>query len=111
MHEAVEDRVRKGGVADQVVPVLDGELAGDERGAAAVAILQDFEEVAPLEVAERREAPIIKQEQVGLGEGGEQLRVGAVGPGERQLWSSRGTRAYRTRSPWRQALWPKAQAT
>ena len=59
MDEPIEDGVAKGRVANDVVSVLDGELAGDERGAAAVAILQDFEEIAPLELAQRRQAPIV----------------------------------------------------
>ncbi len=30
VYEAVEDGVGKGGIADPFVPVLDGELAGDQ---------------------------------------------------------------------------------
>jgi hypothetical protein len=51
--QAVQDGVPKGGVADARVPVLEGELAGDEGGAAAVAILQDFEQVASGRTAAR----------------------------------------------------------
>jgi hypothetical protein len=48
----LQDGVSQGGAADQVVPALDGELAGQHRGAAARAVLQDFEEVAPFGVAQ-----------------------------------------------------------
>jgi hypothetical protein len=50
--EAVEDGVGEGGVAEDVVPVVEGELAGDERGAFAVAIVEHFEEVATLGIGE-----------------------------------------------------------
>ena len=47
MNEAVEDRVGECRVADGLVPVLDRQLAGDDRRAAAVSIFEDFEQVAP----------------------------------------------------------------
>ena len=44
--QAVENRIGKGGVADAVVPVFEGELTGHEGGAATVAVFEDFEQVA-----------------------------------------------------------------
>jgi hypothetical protein len=46
--DAIEDRVGDGRIADQVVPAVDRDLAGDDGGAAAVALLDDLEEVATL---------------------------------------------------------------
>ena len=43
--EAVEDRVGVGWVTDGVVPFVDVELAGHDRGFAAIAILEDFVEI------------------------------------------------------------------
>lgn len=51
MHEAVEDGVGDGGVGEPLVPVFDGELTGDDGGAAAFAVFQDFEEVTALRFA------------------------------------------------------------
>jgi hypothetical protein len=45
MHEAVEDGVCEGGVADGFVPPVDGELACHDGGGAAVAVLEDFQQV------------------------------------------------------------------
>ena len=45
VEESVEDGVAEGGVADDVVPVVDGDLAGEERAAASIAVVEDFEEV------------------------------------------------------------------
>jgi hypothetical protein len=60
MDEAVEDRVPKRGVADQVVPVLDRDLTRDEGGALPRAVFDDFEEVAPFPIAHRSEAPVVQ---------------------------------------------------
>jgi hypothetical protein len=43
MHEAVEDRIGQGRISQGVMPVLDWELTGDNRGPAIVAIFYDFE--------------------------------------------------------------------
>src|SRR5262249_57058870 len=48
MHEPIEDGVGEGGFANEVVPGFDGELTGDQRRAAGVALLDDLHEVAPL---------------------------------------------------------------
>lgn len=45
MDQAAEDGVGVGGIADQCVPLIDGKLAGHDGGAAAVAILEDLQEV------------------------------------------------------------------
>jgi len=38
VHQAIHDRVAEGGVPDAFVPVLDGDLTGEQRGAPARAI-------------------------------------------------------------------------
>ena len=45
MHESVEDGVGEGRVPDDVVPVLDRELAGDHSGADAIAVFGNLEQV------------------------------------------------------------------
>ena len=47
VNEAVQDGVAEGWVADNVVPMLDGDLAGDDGGGATVAIVEDLQKVAP----------------------------------------------------------------
>ena len=85
MHEPVEDRIPEGGVADHLVPVLDGELARDEGGAPPGALLDEFQQIAPFAVAKRGEPPVIQDEQAGLGHGLHQLSIGAVCPREHEL--------------------------
>ena len=40
--EAIEDGVGVGRIADQLVPVVDGSLAGDDGGLSAVTVFQDL---------------------------------------------------------------------
>ena len=46
--EAIEDRVGDGGVSDDFVPAIDGQLAGDDDRAGFVSILDDFEQITAL---------------------------------------------------------------
>ena len=73
------------GVAEVVVPLGRRELAGDDGGAGAVAVLQDLEQVAALLVRDRREAPVVDDQDVDAGELAEQADVGAVGAGQGEL--------------------------
>ena len=43
--QPVQDRVGDGRVTDPAVPVLDGQLVGDDGGALAGAIVDDLEQV------------------------------------------------------------------
>jgi len=43
--QAVEHGIGVGGIADQRMPLVDRQLAGDDGGAPAIALLQDFQEV------------------------------------------------------------------
>ena len=85
VEEAIADGVGDGGVAEVVVPLRNGDLAGEDRGTVAVAILDDLEQIPALEVADRRDPPVIEDEHVDAGKAGEEPRVGAIGAGERQL--------------------------
>jgi hypothetical protein len=58
--ESVEDGVGDGGVTEGLVPLLDGQLAGDDGGATPGAILDDLEEVGSLLVGERLHREVIE---------------------------------------------------
>ena len=47
VNETIQDGVAEGWVADNVVPMFDGDLAGDDVGGATVAIIEDLQKVAP----------------------------------------------------------------
>ena len=52
---------------------------------AAVAVLQDLQDVLPLAVLEHGQAPVIEHQDVGAGEAAHQRAVGAVGAGQREF--------------------------
>src|SRR5258708_30003404 len=86
MDQAVEDGVGVGGVADQRVPLIDGELAGDDGGAMAVAVLEDLQEVVAGWRVERLASPVGPEEGVRAaspapGEGG---AAGCLPPGRQR---------------------------
>ena len=80
--EAVEDGVGVGGVADEPVPVGDGDLAGDERRSSAVAVLEDFEEVVAGLGSERFETPVVEDQEVDGAEAFETAGEAAVAVGQ-----------------------------
>ena len=57
MHEPIEDGVGDGRIGDCLVPVIDRQLAGYNRRAAVVPILDNLKDVATLLGGERGEAP------------------------------------------------------
>jgi hypothetical protein len=83
--QAVEDGVSVGGVTDQSMPVGYGDLAGDEGGLAAVAGLEDFEQVMPGPGVQRFKPPVIEDQQVDGAEACEASRQTAVAMGDGQL--------------------------
>ena len=78
MDEPVEDGVGEGRFADVIVPGLDRELAGDEGGFAAMAVVEDLEQIAPGIVVEGDQSEVVDQDQIGPGEAAQELQVAAV---------------------------------
>src|SRR6266545_4982361 len=77
--EPIADGVGQRGLPDVVVPLGRGELAGDDRGAAAIAVLENLEQVAALLVLRGGQAPVVDEEDVHARELAEESAVGAVG--------------------------------
>src|SRR5437773_1125423 len=84
VQQAVADRVGQGRLAEVVVPLGGWQLARDDR-VGAIAILQELEEVAALRILDRRQPPVVDDEDIEAGELGEQADVGAIGPGQGEL--------------------------
>ena len=76
--ETVEDGVGEGWVADGFVPVLDGQLAGDDFRGATLAVFENFQEVAALGDGENGETPIVDYQHIHAGDGLEVAFVAAV---------------------------------
>ena len=82
VEEAVEDGVAEGGIADDIVPVVDRDLAAEQGAAPGVAVVEDLEQVVAPLTGERGEAPVVEDEEPGSGEPLDELGVGAVPAGE-----------------------------
>ena len=65
--------------------VVDRELAGDQRRAAAVAILDDLHQIAPLVGGEPIGSPVVEDQQIDLDQRAEQPREAAVAVGEFEI--------------------------
>ena len=82
MNKAIQDGVAEGGVADNVVPMFDGDLAGDDGRGATVAIIKDLQKDAPFGGIENRQPPIIENEELNAPEGFEHAAIAAVAPSQ-----------------------------
>ena len=82
VEEPVEDRVTEGRITDEVVPMLDGDLACEDGAAPGVAVVEDLEEVVSGLSGECGEPPVIEDEKPGCGEPLYELGVGAIAAGE-----------------------------
>jgi hypothetical protein len=65
VNEAVEDGVGEGRIADDLAPLLDRNLAGDDRRSTLMAVFEDFEEIALFGLGERRQAPVVQDQELG----------------------------------------------
>jgi hypothetical protein len=78
MDEAVEDGIGDCRIDDHLVPVIDGELTGHNRRAAAVTIVDDFEQVAALLRGQRRQPPVIEDQEFDTGEALEEAYIPSI---------------------------------
>ena len=85
VHDAIEDGVGDGRLAQIRVPLIAGELARDNRRAGRVAILHHFEKVLALDISQGRQAPVIDHQHIDAGEPRQQSRVRAVGARQGEL--------------------------
>ena len=85
VEEAVADGIGEGGIVEVRVPLRDRQLAGDDGGAGAGAILEDFEEVLAVRGVERREGEVVEDQDVDARQPREPAGVGAVSAGEHEL--------------------------
>src|SRR4051794_11168017 len=98
VNDAIQDGVGQGGIPDQGMPAVHRDLAGDQGGAAAIAVFDDFEHVVALLGAERFEAPIIKDKELGAGEGSHDAGMAAVAAGQREIGEQLGDALIKNRA-------------
>src|SRR5579871_216884 len=86
MYDPIEDGVGEGWIVEVGVPVIHRQLAGDERSLAADAVVEDFEQVGALGLADGREGEVIEDEQIGASELLQAPAEAAVAVGDAQFF-------------------------
>ncbi len=81
MAEPVENGVGEGRVSDGLVPMIHWQLAGDDGRSASLAVLDDFQQIPPFGRSEYAQPPIIKDQDVDLGERFEKAGVTPISLG------------------------------
>ena len=84
VNEAVEDGVGDGGIGDDLVPVVDRHLAGDDGRTALMAVIDHFEEIATLIAGEGSKPPIVEYEKIDTRERLEEASIASVAASERE---------------------------
>ena len=90
MDQAIQDGVSQRGLPQVVVPVGHGKLAGHQRGAPAMPIIEDLQEVAALLGGEWSQPPVIDHQHIDFGEFRQDFDLTAITCGERQLLAQTG---------------------
>jgi hypothetical protein len=83
--EAVEQSVGDGWLVQVRVPGTDRQLAGDDRRAGAVPILDDFQQVVAFVLGQGFEAEVVQDQQVESGQLPQGFAVAAVAAGDAQF--------------------------
>ena len=60
MYQTIEDGIGESRIPERLMPVLHGQLAGDNGSAAVITIFQQLQQVSTIFITERGEAPIIE---------------------------------------------------
>jgi len=85
MHQAVEDGVSDRGIADALVPMIDGKLSSHDGGGAAVPVLDDLQELSALWGGHRGQTEIIDHQDFGLEQLFHELWVRAICSGDSEF--------------------------
>ncbi len=85
VHQAVQDAVGDGGIADLLVPARDRQLGCQDGGESLVAVLTDLPDFAALRFTQGRHGPVIDDQNVDATQSCQEVTQAAVGSGQGQL--------------------------
>ena len=80
MHQPVEDGICEGWVANDVIPLLYRELTCDDGRLAAIAIIHDLHQIAPLAGGHLFRAPVVQDQNIGAHNFAEDALEAAIAP-------------------------------
>jgi len=82
MNEAIQDGIADGRIRAADMPLVDRHSSGNYGRRSAVAIVQYLQQVLGLGTGQGVAKPVIEDQELGAGEGVEELGIGAIGVGE-----------------------------
>lgn len=85
VNEPVENGIRIGWIADDLVPLLNGQLSGDDGRAAAVTFFEDLKEIVAGLCIERFETSVVEDEKIDACERHQKPGVTSIASGERKF--------------------------
>jgi hypothetical protein len=85
VNEPVYDAIGEGGIADLIVPVREGHLAGQDGRANRIAVITDFQKVPAFAVGQWSHGPIIDNQDVDACKTIQQFAEAAVGASNSQI--------------------------
>jgi hypothetical protein len=88
--EAIQDRVGVSGVAYDFMPAIHGELRRDDRRAAAVSLLEDFEEIVAGAGVEGLQPPVVEDQEIGAPERAQNPRMAPVAARQGEVFAELG---------------------
>ena len=84
VNQAVEDGVGEDWVADGLVPLVDWQLACDDGGAAALPVLENFQEITAFGGGQHRQAPVVQDQDLSALDGFQNAGEPTVASGDCQ---------------------------
>ncbi|AHK79897.1 hypothetical protein M911_12855 [Ectothiorhodospira haloalkaliphila] len=85
MNQAIQNGISQGGITDDVVPLVHGQLAGGDGGSSAVAVFQHLQEITAVFSIEFHEPPVVENQYIHFGQVGQKLCVLTIPLGDAQL--------------------------
>jgi hypothetical protein len=83
--EAVEDSVGVSRIADDMVPFIDRELAGDDRGSSSMTFFEDLQQIMSCGGIEGFETPIVEYEELHAPECTQESGITAISARQREI--------------------------
>ncbi len=84
VQQSVQNCIGQGGIADGFMPLVDRQLAGDQGGPQAVAVLHDFQQVIALAERHLLQTPVVQYQEICFCQLLDQLGEAAIPVGDAQ---------------------------
>ena len=68
MEQPVKDGISQGGIPNDVMPVVNRELTGDNGRASPVPVFEEFKHITSGLITEGRQSPVIQNQSGGFGQ-------------------------------------------